>query len=99
LKIELLLLFIGMALVTYIPRVFPFYSNNAIVIDKRLEKPLKLLPCAAIGALIFPQGLLIYENALLVSPIALIVGALVTWFSENIPLGIFSTILLTFILL
>lgn len=94
-----LALFLGMAIVTYIPRVLPFYLNSSFKIDARFEKPLKLLPCAAIGALIFPQGLLLYDKAPLVSPVALIVGAAITWVTENIPLGIFLTILLTFILL
>lgn len=97
-RYEFLLLFIGMAILTYIPRVLPFYLSNKVNLGEGVIGPLKLLPCAAIGALILPHGLIIYENTI-VSPIALICGAIATWASDKIPVGILVTIIITYILL
>ncbi len=97
-RYDFLLLFIGMAVVTYIPRVLPFYLKDKLNFGQGIIGPLKLLPCAAIGALILPNGLIIYENAI-VSPIALVCGGIATWGSDNIPVGILVTIIITYILL
>ncbi len=97
-RFEFLLLFIGMGLVTYIPRVLPFYLKDRLNLSEGVMGPLKLLPCAAIGALILPHGLIIYENAI-VSPVALICGAIATWLSDKIPVGILITIIITYALL
>lgn len=53
-RLEIILLILGMAAVTYIPRALP-----AVIIDKlhfgpRVEKFLKLIPYTAMSALVFP---------------------------------------------
>ncbi|SDI01335.1 Branched-chain amino acid transport protein [Alteribacillus persepolensis] len=59
---ELLLIIVGMAIVTYIPRVLPLVFLNAKKIPSRLEGVLKNVPYAALGALIFPGVLFVHEN-------------------------------------
>ncbi len=53
-RVDIILLILGMAAVTYIPRALP-----AVIIDKlhfgpRVEKFLKLIPYTAMSALVFP---------------------------------------------
>ena len=53
-RLEIILLILGMAAVTYIPRALP-----AVIIDKlhfgpKVEKFLKLIPYTAMSALVFP---------------------------------------------
>ena len=51
---EILLLILGMAIVTYIPRVLPAFLIERIALGPRAKKFLSLLPYAAMSALIFP---------------------------------------------
>lgn len=53
---------LGMAIVTYIPRLLPFVFLNPETIPPFLQRILKNVPYAALGALIFPGILLIQEN-------------------------------------
>lgn len=45
---------LGMAAVTYLPRLLPFLILSNKTIHKRLDAFLKCIPAAAIGALIIP---------------------------------------------
>jgi len=51
---SLLLVVLGMALVTYIPRMLPLVLLRDIKLSPFLNRFLKYIPYAAIGALIFP---------------------------------------------
>lgn len=51
---EILLLILGMAFVTYIPRAIPAVLIDKIKFDRKAEKFLKLIPYTAMTALIFP---------------------------------------------
>ncbi|MDA3791814.1 MAG: AzlD domain-containing protein [Desulfobacula sp.] len=51
---NLILIILGMAAVTYIPRLLPFLLLSNKQIPKRLDAFLKCIPVAAIGALIIP---------------------------------------------
>ncbi|MFZ7133614.1 MAG: AzlD domain-containing protein [Eubacteriales bacterium] len=53
-KNELYIL-IGMALVTYIPRMLPFVMMKDIKIPKRVDKFLSYIPFTMLSALIFPD--------------------------------------------
>lgn len=96
---EYLILFIGMTIVTYIPRLLPYYLFDSLNIPEYIEQPLKLLPCAAIGAFLFPGGITLYSEALYIAPLGLITGAILTWKTESIPLGVFSSILVVLLIM
>ena len=51
---ELVLIIIGMAAVTYGPRLIPFLMLSGVNIPERIDSFLKCIPAAAIGALIIP---------------------------------------------
>lgn len=53
-KETLIFLILGMALVTYLPRLLPFLLLSNRRIPPRVDAFLKCIPAAAIGALIIP---------------------------------------------
>ncbi len=56
------LLILGMALVTYLPRLLPALFMDRIPFPRWFRKWLKYIPYAALGALIFPGILLVDEE-------------------------------------
>ncbi len=72
-RIDILLLILGMAVVTYIPRSLPVLFVGKIKFNEKFEKFLKLIPYTAMAALIFPGVFYVDEEY----PIVGIVGAVV----------------------
>lgn len=62
LRLDVLLLLLGMSLVTYIPRMLPAALVNKLKISGKVEKFLKLIPYTAMATLIFP-GILTVDPA------------------------------------
>lgn len=67
-----LFLIAGMMLATYLPRLLPFTLLEGKTLPERLRRFLKLIPYAALGALIFPGILTATPQA----PLAGILGGL-----------------------
>lgn len=71
-RAEVLLLYLGMAVVTYIPRAIPAALVGRLRFSPKVEKFLKLIPYTAMAALIFP-GILSADPA---NPIIGLAGGL-----------------------
>lgn len=71
-NLNVLLLFLGMTLVTYIPRALPVVLIDKMKFSAKVEKFLKLIPYTAMAALIFP-GVFTVDAA---RPVIGIAGAL-----------------------
>ena len=59
---EIVMMIIGMAIVTYIPRMLPFVMFRGKELPPFLQGVLKNVPYATLGALIFPAILFIQED-------------------------------------
>ncbi|HAQ07822.1 MAG TPA: branched-chain amino acid transporter [Bacillus bacterium] len=59
---EIVIMIIGMAIVTYIPRMLPFVMFKGKELPSFLQGVLKNVPYATLGALIFPAVLFIQED-------------------------------------
>ncbi len=59
---EIIIMIIGMAIVTYIPRMLPFVMFRGKELPAFLQGVLKNVPYATLGALIFPAILFIQED-------------------------------------
>lgn len=70
---QIMLLILGMAVVTFIPRAIPAVLVDKMHFGPKTEKFLRLIPYTAMAALIFP-GILTVDSA---RPIIGIVGGLV----------------------
>lgn len=57
-----MLIILGMAIVTYIPRVLPLVAMNGKELPPKLKAVLQNVPYAALGALIFPGILYIQDD-------------------------------------
>lgn len=61
-NLTVILLFLSMALVTYVPRMLPFVLIDKMRFSPRVERFLRLIPYTAMAALIFP-GVLSVDSA------------------------------------
>lgn len=80
-SLKLLLLAVGMAIVTYLPRMLPLVFLHQVSYPPFLQNMLRYMPYAILGALIFP-GILSSTSEENVIP-ALIAGigcSLLAWF-------------------
>ena len=59
-RVNLYLLILGMAVVTYIPRALPAVFMDKMHFGRRMDRFLRLIPYTAMAALIFPG--VIYSN-------------------------------------
>jgi branched-subunit amino acid transport protein len=59
---EIIIMIIGMAVVTYIPRMLPFVMFRGKQLPPFLQGVLNNVPYATLGALIFPAILFIQED-------------------------------------
>lgn len=53
-RTDALLLILGMAAVTYVPRALPVFFTDRLTLNGRIRNFLSLLPYTALAALIFP---------------------------------------------
>lgn len=61
-ELTLFLIILGMAIVTYIPRVLPAFVLDRLNLSPPLKRWLDNIPHAALGALIFPGVLTIHPE-------------------------------------
>ncbi|MFP4364051.1 MAG: AzlD domain-containing protein [Spirochaetia bacterium] len=93
------LIIIGMAVVTYIPRMVPFLALDIEKLPPKLRQFLSYIPITALGALLFP-GVLTATPEL---PIAGITGVLsafiVGYFRKDIIIPFTVCVLITYFVL
>ncbi|NBG88711.1 AzlD domain-containing protein [Isachenkonia alkalipeptolytica] len=91
-----LLIVLGMAIVTYIPRMLPMVLLQKLRLQPYIKRFLSFIPFAALGALIFPEILFSTESL----PSSLVGGLLavvVALYSKNLILIVLSGILGSFL--
>ena len=82
---------IGMAVVTYVPRMMPFVLFDAEKLHPRVRGVLENVPYAALGALIFP-GVLFVNDDIIFGIIGASVAFLVAYWGANLILVVLSAI-------
>lgn len=92
----LLLVVIGMGLVTYIPRMLPMVLLQDITLPPFLNRFLKFIPYAAIGALIFP-GILSSTGSTASAVAGGLVSAALAYFRLNLVLVVLGGIAGTYL--
>lgn len=90
---------LGMAVVTYIPRVLPFYIVKTKKMPQRLQLFLEFIPYTALGALIMPGALTAVGNHLLASAAGIIVAFVLSWKKGGMILPVLGSIGTTYVLL
>ena len=77
---------IGMAVVTYIPRMLPFLVFKGKELPPFFQGVLKNVPFAVLGALIFPSILLIQEGNLLFGAVGTVAAFAIAFLGANVSL-------------
>lgn len=84
---------IGMAVVTYIPRVLPSFIIGSLKMPRWVNRWLQSIPYAALGALIFPGILTIDSEAPVIGIIGGAVALIISWFKVNAMFSVVGSIL------
>lgn len=88
---------LGMALVTYIPRLLPFYLFSNIKFSKRTTFFLRCIPYSALGALIIPDVFNSIEGNSLASFVGAITAIFLTLIFKNLVLTVIGSIIMVYI--
>jgi len=89
---NLIYIVIGMAIVTYIPRLIPFVFINDLKENSFTKRFMKLIPYTALSALIFP-GIITATNSTISAMIGGIVAIILSYLELNVVIVIVSSIL------
>jgi branched-subunit amino acid transport protein len=95
---KILLLILGMALVTYIPRALPALLVGKIKFNAKVEKFLKLIPYTAMSALIFPGIFTVDTDRPWISITGGAVAGVLAWLRCPVMLCVVAAIAVDFIL-
>lgn len=96
---QIILIILGMAAVTYGPRLAPFLLLKNRTIPPRLDAFLKCIPVAAIGALIIP-GVFTATPQMPAASLAGIVFTLVVgWWRGGIIVPVIGSVVMTYLML
>lgn len=80
----ILLIILGMALVTYLPKMIPALFLDNIKVNPAVEKFLLFIPCTAMTSLIFPGVLKVDQNCYWIGLLGCVVAIVLSW--QRLPL-------------
>ncbi|KPL61495.1 AzlD domain-containing protein [Rossellomorea vietnamensis] len=83
---------LGMAIVTYIPRMLPFLVFKGKELPPFLQGILRNVPFAVLGALIFPSILLIQEGNVLFGVVGTVAAFAIAFLGANVILVVIGAI-------
>jgi branched-subunit amino acid transport protein len=89
---QLAAMVLGMALVTYLPRVLPLVFLKNMHLSSRWERFFSYIPYAVLGALIFP-GVFQSTGNWMSAAVGLLAAILLSWFQLNVVLVVIGAIL------
>ena len=88
----IILIIIGMALVTMVPRVIPAFIVNKLMFKDWINNWLQSIPYAALGALIFPGVLFVKEGQPHIGLIGALVAIILSYIGLNVILVVIASI-------
>ncbi|MBM7571423.1 AzlD domain-containing protein [Aquibacillus albus] len=94
----ILMIIIGMALVTIIPRFIPAYIVDKVHFPDWVNRWLNAIPYAALGALIFPGVMSVIPDKPIIGILGGMTAVLLAFFGLNIILVVLGAITTVFLL-
>jgi branched-subunit amino acid transport protein len=88
----ILIMIVGMAAVTYIPRLVPLVTFQGKELPPFLQGVLKNVPFAVLGALIFPKILLIQEGDIWFGAVGAAAAFLLAYLGANVIVVVLGAI-------
>lgn len=95
---KILLLFLGMALVTYIPRALPVVLIDKMKFSAKVEKFLKLIPYTAMAALIFPGVFTVDTDHPVIGIVGTLTAGILAWEKQPVMVCVLAAIGADFLL-
>lgn len=90
---------LGMMLVTYIPRLFPFLTMSEDKLPSRMRKFLNYVPYTALGALIIPGVFSTTPEVPLAAIGGICFAIIYSWFKGGVFIPVIGSVVITFIIL
>lgn len=87
---------LGMMVVTYVPRLIPFYLVGGKSLPRKIKAFLEYVPYAALGALIFPGALTAMPHEGLAAMGGLVFAGLHSYFRGGMIVSVVGGILITY---
>lgn len=94
----IILIIIGMAIVTMVPRFVPAFIVNHMIFKDWINNWLQSIPYAALGALIFPGVLLVKEDEPHIGVIGALIAIILSYIGFNIILVVVASIATVYLL-
>lgn len=94
-----LLLILGMAAVTYIPRLLPLAALSERSIPPLLHRFLLYIPYAALGALIVPGAFQATPSVPAAAIAGIVVAIFCAWYRGGLILSVLASVVATFLVL
>lgn len=95
---KILLLILGMAVVTYIPRAIPAVLVDKMKFGVKTEKFLKLIPYTAMSALIFPGVFTVDTEKPIIGIIGGLIAGVLAWRKCPVMICVLAAIAADFLL-
>lgn len=96
---ESYLIIMGMAILTYVLRVIPFYFANYINNSEKIKNLLSNMPYAIFGAILFPASLYSVGNNFATSFMCVIAATFVSLYTENLGKTVLASLVVAIFLL
>lgn len=93
------MIILGMTVVTYIPRVLPFFLLQGKEVPSKLKQFLEYVPYTALGALIIPGAITAIPEKPLASVVGLGFAVVYGWLRGGLIVAIVGSIGLVYLLL
>lgn len=95
----IILIIIGMAIATIIPRIIPVFLVNKLVFKEWVNNWLRAIPYAALGALIFPGILSVIDGKPYIGIVGGLVAVVLAYIGLNVIFVVIGAIATVFLLM
>lgn len=95
----IILIIIGMAIATIIPRIIPVFLVNKLVFKEWVNNWLRAIPYAALGALIFPGILSVIDGKPYIGIVGGLVAVVLAYIGLNVVIVVIGAIATVFLLM
>jgi branched-subunit amino acid transport protein len=92
------MIIVGMMVVTYVPRLLPFYMLTGKKLPKKVKLFLEFVPYTALGALIIPGALTAVPEAPIASVLGLVFAGIFSYFKNNLIVSVVGSILIVYLM-